>query len=243
MYPFPKQGFYGNPFGKFDSGASEFFYWEDLDSSCNVYPWNNSGVVVISDFFGSSWGIFCSFPLWKNKKHVTKLATNNAKKTLISSKIWTKSGLKFGIGSFVAQPADHQLLKASKRYFLSTSEEALQIVHWMPTIAASFLRSGFSQVERYWRMVTWHADLIFNCLGYLVVFLFHYSGCWEEIWFTSWHFGQGSMSVFFFQVFFFNCKSSDCSLVGFSKFVARNWPSWTTLGTTMVKWRRTFVID
>lgn len=55
---------------------------------------------------------------------------------------------------------------------------------------------------------------------------------------------KDQLSCFSFKVFFVqNCKSSDCSLVGFSKFVARNWPSWTTLGTTMVKWRRTFVID
>lgn len=81
MYPFPEQGFHGNPFGKFDSGASEFFYWEDVDSSCNVYPWNNSGVVVISDFFWNFLGYFF-VPLRKNKKFVTKLATKNWAKHL-----------------------------------------------------------------------------------------------------------------------------------------------------------------
>ena len=47
----------------------------------------------------------------------------------------------------------------------------------------SLIRSGFSQVERYWHMVTWHADLIWD---FESVFLFLH-GFWMrilEIWLT-----------------------------------------------------------
>ena len=90
---------------------------------------------------------------------------------ILDTSIWTKSGLKFGIGSFVAQPADHQWLKAWKPMFLFVNlRRSLADCSLDANRCFKFpqlqKRSGFSQVERYWHMVTWHADLIFNCLGF-----------------------------------------------------------------------------